>query len=306
MTREAAGGRDSPLVLLATCAEVPDLDVDDVPLVALLAARGASASPAVWTDPAAAGWEEADLVVVRSTWDYYPRRDAFLRWAAGLPRVLNGADVLAWNTDKSYLRELAAAGLPVVATTWVSPGDAYEVPAVEHVVKPAVSGGSKDTARYRPDEEDASRAHVAALQAQGRLVMVQPYLRAVDEAGETGLLFLDGRFSHAIRKGAILRPGGALLPGLYAEETIEAREPSAAERELAEDVLDALPCPRAELLYARVDLVPGAAGSPVLLELELTEPSLFLRTAPGAAECFADAIAARVRDGGGGYGRGHD
>ena len=294
-----------PRVLLATCAEVAALDADDAPLVALLAARGASASPAVWTDPAA-GWDEADLVVVRSTWDYYPRRDAFLAWAGGLPRVLNGAEVLAWNTDKSYLRELAAAGLPVVVTTWVGPGDAYEVPTVEHVVKPAVSGGSKDTARYRPGEEDASRAHVTALQAQERLVMVQPYLRAVDEVGETGLLFLDGRFSHAIRKGAILRPGGALVTGLYAEEAIEAREPSAAERELAEVVLDALPYPRAELLYARVDLVPGADGSPVLLELELTEPSLFLRTAPGAAERFADAIAARVRDGGGGYGRRHE
>lgn len=296
MTAAAAGPVGPPSVLLATCAEVPALDPDDASLLPLLRARGVGVAPAVWTDPAA-GWASSDLVVVRSTWDYYPRRPAFLAWAAGLPRVLNGADVLAWNTDKSYLRELAAAGLPVVPTTWVEPDTPYEAPLVEHVVKPAVSGGAKDTARYRPGDEAAAHAHVAALQAAGRRVLVQPYLAGVDEAGETGLLFLDDRFSHAIRKGPILRVGGGLVEGLYAEETIEARAPSEAERELAESVLDALPFPRGDLLYARVDLVPGADARPVLLELELTEPSLFLRTAPGAVERFADAIAARVRGG---------
>jgi glutathione synthase/RimK-type ligase-like ATP-grasp enzyme len=284
-----------PRVALATCAEVAELDGDDRPLLGLLAERGVEAAPAVWDD-AAPDWSRWDLVVVRSTWDYPARRAAFLAWAESLPRVLNASGVLRWNTDKRYLRDLAAAGLPVVPTTWVEPGD--DVPAAldggELVVKPAVSAGSRDTARYRAGDREGVLAHVRALRDAGRTVLVQPYLDAVDTQGETAQLFLDGRWSHAIRKGPILRAGAGLVEGLYAEEQIAPRAASPPERALAEAVLDALPFPRAELLYARVDTVAGADGRPLLLEVELTEPSLFLAHADGAAARLADAIAARL------------
>jgi len=275
-----------PRVALATCRELPDLFEDDAPLLPALAAVGVDAVPAVWDDPAV-DWAAFDLVVVRSTWDYVPRRDEYVAWARSVPRLANPADVVAWNTDKRYLRDLAAAGVPVVPTSWVEPGDDYAPPAGEHVVKPAVSASAADTARYAAGAD--SRPHVARLQAAGRTVMVQPYLTGIEERGETSVLHLGGRFSHAARKAPVL------VPGLADPHDVEitAREPSAAELALAEAALAAVP--GGPLLLSRTDLVPGPDGEPVLLELELTEPCLFLSTAPGAVDRFAGAVAAAVR-----------
>jgi hypothetical protein len=165
------------------------------------------------------------------------------------------------------------------------------------VVKPAVSGGGVDTGRYDlsdPVERRLAGVHAARLSDGGRLVMVQPYLSAVDEQGETALVWLCGRYSHAVRKGALLTGPDVGVEGLYRQEEITSREPTAEQLAAAERVLAAGPFDPADLLYARVDLIPHGAGPPLLLEIELTEPSLFLGTAPGAAERFADAIAARV------------
>jgi hypothetical protein len=293
-------------IALATAAEFADLDEDGPALIEALSQLGIAAEPAVWTDPRV-DWSAYDLVVVRSTWDYFYRRDEFLAWAdrvATTTRLANPAPVLGWNTDKTYLQALTEAGLPVVPTTWLAPGDPVTVPERgEYVVKPAVSAGSKDTNRYVAGEhDDVAVAHTGALLAAGRTVMVQPYLDAVDTAGETALLYLGDRLSHAIRKAPLLTPGMEPVEGPYKEETITPREPSAAERAVAEQVLDALsdvaPHGRDGLLYARVDLVPGADGAPVLLELELTEPSLFLgyggESGGGAARRFAAAIAREV------------
>ena len=151
-------------------------------------------------------------------------------------RLANRAEVLAWNTDKTYLHELQKAGLPVVPTDWLEPGDVFTVPVVgEYVVKPAVSAGSKDTNRYLAgDHDERAVAHVQELLAAGRTVMVQPYLAEVDTYGETALLFFGGTYSHAIRKGPLLTPAMDPVAGLYKEETIERREPTEAEREAAE------------------------------------------------------------------------
>ncbi|MDQ3592818.1 MAG: hypothetical protein M3386_07960 [Actinomycetota bacterium] len=280
-----------PRVLLATCAEMPAGDEDEQVAIAALRAAGVGAQPAVWDDPAV-DWSGADLVIVRSTWDYTLRRAEFLAWARSVPRLANPAEVLAWNSDKTYLRQLADAGLPVAPTRWYEPGDDVQVPAGDVVVKPTVSAGAKDTQRHR--DAAAARAHAAALLDTGRAVMVQPYLDAVDSAGETGLVWMADRFSHAFGKGALLAAGAGATDGLYAVEQIEARQPSRAERETAEHVLDALaalsPAGRGDLLYARVDLVPGPSGEPVLLELELTEPSLWFVADASAPARWVEAV----------------
>ncbi|NJC70409.1 hypothetical protein HC031_11905 [Planosporangium thailandense] len=285
-------------VALVTCADLPDLEPDDRLVIEPLAARGVRAEPAVWDDPSV-DWAGYDLAVLRSPWDYTDRRESFVEWARGVPRLANPADVVAWNTEKTYLEMLADAGVPVVPTDWVRPGDGWSPPAGgEYVVKPAVSAGSRDTGRYDladPAHRELAAAHVARLQAAGRLVMVQPYLAAVDTEGETGLMFFNGRFSHAIRKGPMLDgPDVPGATGLYRPERITAREPSPAQLEVAEKVLATIPGGADRLLYARVDLISGPQASPVLVELELTEPSLFLDRSAGAAERLADAIAARV------------
>ena len=277
---------------------LPHLDEDGPVLLAALEAIGVDAEPAIWDDPGV-DWAAYDLVVIRSTWDYVGRRDEYVRWAHRVSittPVANPAAVLEWNTDKRYLGVLAAAGVPVVPTTWLQPGEAFTPPDGEYVVKPTVSAGAAETARYGPDERVVAEAHVARLHGSGAVVMVQPYLHAVDAAGESALVYFRGEYSHALRKGQILFPGKGVQPMILDtddREQIAPREPSAAELALAKAVLDATPVAREDLLYARVDMVPGPDGAPVLLELELTEPSLFLaHGAAGAADRFAAAIAA--------------
>jgi glutathione synthase/RimK-type ligase-like ATP-grasp enzyme len=248
-----------------------------------LAARGVEATPAVWDDPAQ-DWMRYDLVIIRSTWDYPDRRDEFLRWADSLPYVLNPADVLRWNTHKQYLEYLVGDAVP---SRLVAPGEPFTPPEAEFVVKPAVGVGSIGAARYAPGDERAT-AHVAELHAAGKVVLVQPYLEAVDEQGEKALMYVADQFSHAVRKEPLLARGAAPGAGLYLEERLSATEPTADELALAERALDELPFPRSRLLYARIDMLPG----PVVLEVELTEPSLFIGYAEGAAGRFADAIVA--------------
>ncbi len=281
-------------VALATCAEVPDLDEDGPALVESLERRGIEAAAAVWDAPDV-DWTSFDLVVVRSTWDYAERRDAFLAWATALPHVLNPFAVLRWNTDKRYLRELAAAGVPVVPTTFLAPGDAFDAPPERFVVKPAVSAGSRDSASYEAGEAGRAREHVQRLGREGRTVMIQPYLTGVDERGETALVYLGGRYSHAVRKAPLLESGRPPGRQLFLEETIEPAQPTPDELAVAERALSALPFDRSELLYARVDLVPSSNGTPSLLELELTEPSLFLAFREQAADRLAEQIALALR-----------
>ena len=281
----------APRVALATCAQLPELADDEPMLVEALSVRGVEAEPRVWDDPAV-DWGAYGLVVVRSTWDYAARREQFVRWADSVPRLLNSAAVIRWNTDKRYLAELPRA----VPTEFVALGGSWEPPAGEIVVKPTISAGSKDTARYGPKDRTRARAHVQALTAAGRTAMVQPYLDAVDEHGETALLFFGGQYSHAIRKGQMLERGRPPSEGddLYVEEEISAREPDRQEREVAEEILDALRWSRHELLYARVDLIRGPDGAPQLVELELTEPSLFLSHSEGAAARLAEQLIQRL------------
>ena len=289
-----------PHVIIASCAAATGRDEDEPLLRAALDAAGIGSAVADWADPAV-DWAAADAVVIRSTWDYAPRREEFLAWARRAEAgtlLLNPADVVAWNTDKRYLAELAAAGVPVVPTAWA--GDAAAFAAAldrwpgDVVVKPTVSAGARDTARFGPAGRRDATALGAAVLASGRTVMVQPYLDRLDTEGETGLVYLDGAYSHAFRKGALLA-GAALGPGLYAEEEITPRTATAAQRAAGDAVLSAAEGRLGRVpLYARVDLVPAEDGAPTLLELELTEPSLFLTTEPSAAGRVAAALAARL------------
>jgi len=289
----------SASVALATCADLPEGDEDERLIGPALAALGVRSRFAVWSDPAV-DWDAFDLVVVRSTWDYTLARDAFLAWAASPRRLLNPEPVLRWNTDKRYLDDLAAAGAPVVPTAFVVPGGPRPPLRGEVVVKPTVSGGALDTGRFAPDRHREAHEHLTALQAAGRVAMLQPYLGSVDERGETSLLYLGGEFSHAIRKGPLLRPGHAPVDGsdaavgLFVAEEITPQEPAPREREVGDAVVAHVRERFGPLLYERIDLVEDDDGEPRLLEAELTEPSLFLGTSEGAAERFATAIAARL------------
>ncbi len=292
--------RERSRVALVTGTMFPELYDDDHLLRDALRARGVTVEAVRWDDPDA-DWAGYDLAVVRSPWDYPQRHAEFVAWAHRVPRLANPADVIEWNTDKHYLRELAAAGVPVTPTEFVEPGATWTPPAAgEWVVKPTVSGSAQNTGRYAlPEQAALAAAHVDRLTAAGRTAMIQPYLAAVDTAGETSVLCTpdaDGEltYSHGIRKGALLTgPDTGRAPEDYVED-IAPRVPSPAELAVAAQVLDAVPGGAKRLLYARVDLIPGPDGDPILVELELTEPSLFFRQADGSADRFADAILARL------------
>lgn len=191
---------------------------------------------------------------------------------------MNAPAVVAWNSDKHYLDDLAAAGVPTLPSYFFEPGQKVRLPKGEVVVKPAIGAGSIDTRRFT--DRAAARAHAAALQDSGRTALVQPYDARV-EAGETALVFLGGEQSNAFTKGPMLPPEGK-LPGLdesgtFAEESLTGADPDFAMWDVGYAALNAaaahLGIARAELLYARVDLI-GGPDAPLLLELELIEPSL--------------------------------
>lgn len=295
-------------IALVSVAAARPLDEDLAPLEAALREAGADVAIVDWDD-AAFDWSGVDAAVLRSPWDYTDRPGQFLDWAeraSAQTRLLNPPDVLRWNTDKHYLAELGRTGAAVVPSMFVEPGEDARAAlaafldadaSAEFVVKPCIGAGSRDARRHARAGADAARAHIARLLDAGRSVLLQPYLDRVDEHGETALMFFDGAFSHAIRKGPLLRAGEGSTEALFAAEDIRARVPDAAEQALARQVLAAIPF-TAPLAYARVDLIRDAAGAPCLLELELAEPSLFFAHGAGSAARFADVLLARARHAG--------
>lgn len=277
-------------IAFATSAAHQHLDPDLPLLQSAAAERGIDADIVVWDDPAAV-WESYHTVVVRSCWDYVARREEFLDWAATVPRLQNTPDVLRWNTDKVYLRQLQDAGVPIIETRWDVAAEDALGDHDEWVVKPTVSAGSMDTARWGSREE--VWAHSAELVATGRTSMTQPYIASVDDEGETAMLYFGGIFSHAIRKGALLVAGEGVVQDRHSREAITARTPTPAQREVAAAALDvAQEVTGSAFLYARVDLVTAADGAPLVIELELAEPSVFLPQSNGGAERFVDAVLA--------------
>ncbi len=295
----------APCIALVTARAARGLDEDLEPLRFALVERGAEVALIDWDD-AGVDWSRFDVAVLRSPWDYSERRAEFLAWcerASSSTRLLNPVDVVRWSTDKHYLADLQHAGVPIVPSAFIEPGadataalDAFLEcfrDAQDIVVKPAVGAGSRDAQRHGREQRSAAIEHVERLLKAQRSVLLQPYLARVDAVGETALIHFDGEFSHAIRKGPLLRRGDAPTRALFAAEHITAREADADEIEVARRALDAVPCAD-RLAYARVDLIRNEDGAPVLLELELAEPSLFFSTAPGAAEQFALSIILRA------------
>ncbi len=282
-------------IALATAIAAAGLDADQAPLVEAFARHGVAAEVLAWDDPSVS-WSRFAAVLLRSTWDYTERHAEFLAWCAAVSahdRLLNPLEVVRWNSDKHYLSDLAAAGVASIPAHFLEPGqNADQLPELdEFVVKPAIGAGSRDTVRYLAEQREAALSHVRRLLDAGRSALIQPYLGGVDSYGETGMIFIDGRYSHAIRKGPLLTRDGTPTADLFAAEHIGPRIASEAEHQVARAVLAALPF--ATPLYARIDLLPSADG-PRLLELELVEPSLFFATAPAATDLLVEATLRRL------------
>ena len=284
-----------------------DPDRDCAPLVASLRARGIEAASLDWHDPAVdwAGW---DLVVLRSPWDYAQHPQEFAAWldrTDAATRVLNAPELVRWNMDKRYLAELEATGIAVIPTSYHREEESLRAALATaaggedgggaHVVlKPAVGAGSQSTGLFAT-QDPAALDLARQILAAGGTVMLQPEVPELSAGEEKALYTLDGRFTHAVAKGALLARGGGLRGGEYLERP-ELVEASGAERAFAERVLAAV----AEVtgletpLYGRIDLVDSAEHGLALLEAELFEPTYNLHLAPEVTELFVDAILARV------------
>ncbi|HEY1491392.1 MAG TPA: hypothetical protein VGF35_02095 [Steroidobacteraceae bacterium] len=293
----------STRVALVSARGARDVDEDLPPLVAAFARLGAQAQVTVWDDPQV-DWAGYDVALLRSAWDYTERIAEFLGWVARTAAVtclLNPPPVVRWNSDKHYLSDLERAGLPIVDSQFIEPGEdpqsrlerfLADHASAELVVKPAVGAGSRDARRHLRAAHAEMLAHLRPLLAAGRSVLLQPYLPSVDHSGETALVYIAGAFSHALRKGPLLPLGAGATEALFAAEEIAARTPGADELAVGAAVLAAIPF--RELLYARIDLIRGPQQEPRILELELTEPSLYFRYGTGSADKLAQATLARL------------
>lgn len=276
-------------VAIATCADFPSLGPYDRDVLAKLDERGVKASPVIWSDPAV-DWEEFDLVVVHSTWDSHLQTTRFLEWVAQRSSSLrNSSSLIGWNIHKRYLRDLADAGVATVPTLWIDRGDSIEVEARLNefgwdvaVLKPAISATGHNTHIIARSDIAEAQKRCDELTASAD-IMIQPYLRAFNTIGETSLIYLNGVFSHAVRRPPTL----ATVARSFEEPHIW--EPHARERSVADA---AIACLAERPLHARVDLVETNEGVVAVQELEAIEPCLFTALSPGGADRFADAILA--------------
>ncbi|MGW0991952.1 ATP-grasp domain-containing protein [Streptomyces sp. NPDC002523] len=290
-----------PRIALATYdpGTEPGKDSDLPVLVRALREAGAEADSRYWDDPDAE-WGGYDLVVIRSTWDYSWRAAEFGAWVervGAVTRLANPAAVVRWSSDKRYLGELAAAGVPTVPTRYIAPGEPADLPADhEYVIKPTSGAGARFAARYAPAEHETAVRQLARMHAEGFTAMVQPYVPGIDVSGERALQFFGGRLLHASRKGAVLAPGTPYDADKVAHPDLAAWEPTDAEIAVADKALEAVPGGADGLLYARVDLVDGEDGQPRVMELELVEPNLFLFLHPASLPRVTEAILAAAAE----------
>ena len=274
-------------VRIATCRELPEADHDQAVLAAALAAAGVTAALAAWDDPAV-DWDAPIPTLLRSTWNYALAPAAFLAWldrASAAAPVINPPDVVRDNVHKRYLLALAARGVPIVPTTLVERGqvcDASELAAIAAaapaiVIKPEVGAASLAARRFAPGDP-AALAHLATLTGRGA-ALVQPYVASVEDQGERAVVWIDGELSHAVRKAPRFTGDSERVDGPF---PIASDERAVAEAALA---------PFADrILYGRVDLARDAAGQPMVMELELIEPSLYFWPYPATADRFAAAL----------------
>lgn len=285
-----------PRVALVTCTAFPDLHEDDRLFARALEELGISAVPAIWDD-ASIDWLSFDALVIRSPWDYFERAAEFRAWldariASGV-LMCNSGDIVGWNYDKRYLRDLEAAGVPLVPTEFIARGERVDLAALasargwnEIVVKPTISGGAYRTHRFRVEDSAAYAREIDDTLAD-RGVLVQPFLPEILDDGELSLHFFDGVFSHAVRKRP--RPGEYRIQPQFGgtAECVEVEPLLEAQARACVLAAPSLP------VYARVDGV-RKDGRFLLMELEVFEPRMYLDSDPEAPGRFARAVRERV------------
>lgn len=274
-------------VALATSAKWPDLAPEDSDLVGELGAFSLEALPAVWSNRSL-DWSQFAMVIIRSCWDYHTRVEEFRAWCERLDdagvTLYNPPAIVRWNLNKRYLLELAAKGVSIPRTEFVRTASSATL-AGKVIVKPVISAAAFETHLF--DDSALAAAAIDRLGAAGE-VIVQEFIAEVIDGGEWSLMFLDREFSHAVRK--LPKTGDFRVQEELGGSSVAAT-PSAQLLREAERIVTMI---EGDLLYARVDLVERPGGG-TLMEIELIEPSLFFKSAPGSARRFASAVNRRAQ-----------
>lgn len=285
-------------IALVTCESLaqyaaPNVEDEDSLLTRYLREQGHSVEPRVWTNPAV-DWLRYDVVVVKSPWDYFDRIEEFYQWldrmeALGV-RMLNPVKTIRWNANKKYLLEMEQAGVPIVPTHWLDKGSEVVIEELfekfgsqQLVVKPAVSGGAKNTFTLTQQESSIRQPQLAEL-LQHEDFLVQPFQPQIQEEGEWSLIYLGGKFSHCVLKTP---KSGDFRVQHYLGGGIEPREAPAHLRHAADAIVAQF---ASDCLYARVDGV-DANGTLLLMELELIEPFLYLASSEGSLARYEAGLA---------------
>jgi hypothetical protein len=280
-------------IALVSCTNLPGWEVDDKPLIDALQKLGATVQCPAWTD--AIDWNQFDISVIRTTWDYHARKIEFVHWCKTVPRLFNNAEIVEWNTHKSYLRELEQQRVAIAPTVWIDENEKVDVQevlqqlgATRGFIKPQVGACASDTLRFNHNEYEVAQQFINSNLHQD--MMVQPYLESVETEGELTAIFIDSEYTHGVQKIPVKGDyrvqddfGASDMPYSFTEEEIQ----------MMKQTILAVPN-HDDLLYARFDYLRDNSGTLVLNELELVEPSLFFRHCPESAEKFANAIINRV------------
>lgn len=240
-----------------------------------------------------------DAFMIGTVWDYPPKLAAFLETIDRLDAVApvcNPPEVVRWNIEKRYLKDLAEAGAPSIATIWADRADAASIlPAFDAleadrlVVKPLVGGGA-----WRQAVVDRGQALPPAEDLPPGACLIQPFLPSVPEEGEYSFLFFGGRFSHALQK--LPKAGDYRVQSIFGAREV-VHQPRPCELDQCLDVLEAAARITGvrDLLYARVDMVRGLDGDLAVMELEVIEPYLYPEQGPDMGAVFVEALKATLR-----------
>jgi glutathione synthase/RimK-type ligase-like ATP-grasp enzyme len=269
-----------------------EYDLEITALAPACRAAGIELETRIWDDPEFDA-SQYDAAVIGTCWDYMQKPEAFeaaLQAIAGKTRLLNPFETFRWNQRKTYLKDLAARGAPMIPTLWADRADAATITAAfdalgsdDIVVKPVLGGGAWRQARIRRGEALPAAENLPIAEC-----MIQPFLPAVSKEGEYAFLFFGREFSHCARK--VPAKGDYRVQSEFGGHE-EIHVPSGEELALASAVLA---CVEGDLLYARVDMLRGLDGQLALIELELIEPYLYPEQGPDMGAAFARALKALI------------
>lgn len=289
-----------PKIALITCEKLPHLTEDTQDLAQVLMKMGAEVSSAIWNDTAV-DWSAFDMAIVRSTWDYHLHPAEFEAWLAQVStqtQLWNPAELIQWNMRKTYLRDLAKQGVPIVPTVWLEQESVVNLRAElaaqnwdEAILKPAISASAYHTRRVSIETIASDQAYLNEAITQ-RAYLLQPFVPEIQTSGEWSFIFFNNgeqvQFSHALRK--LPQAGDYRVQEEYGGSTMLQIAPDNL-LEQARQIVDAIPH---DWLYVRVDAVE-LGGILTLMELELIEPALYLHKNPSVCPLWANFILARQK-----------